>query len=157
MCLSRSEPLRRVVDHTSSRWVTILKLLLMLNIQCTSASESFSSVSTNENDWPCIQQVSCFPLFDLIRTPDYMSRMWVVIQSLSWSEPLMRITNSVSRVWVFILVFELIRTTDKWLITYPECESLSSIWADLNHWHEWLIIGPACELFPSVWADQKHW
>ena len=59
---------------------------------------------------------------------------------------------------------------------YPVCESLSSVWADQNHWWEWLKTHPASESLFSVfeqmrtaehmsslwvslcvWADQNHW
>ena len=52
------------------------------------------------------------------------------------------------------LVFDLIRTTDK---NGSACESLSSIWAEQNHYQDWLNMHPGCECLSSVWADQNHW
>ena len=83
-CLSRSEPLIRVVEHTSSLWVTC-------TLQC------LSRTSTDENGWTFVQFVSCLPLFEHMRMAEHASSQWVALQYMYESEPLTRMVNIVLR------------------------------------------------------------
>ena len=83
-------------------------------------------------------------------------REWVVLQCLSRSEPLTRMSEHVSRLWVHSLMCEWFKTTDKRGITDWWSELFSGSWADQNHWQDWTCIQTVSSP-SSVWGDQIQW
>ena len=129
-------------ESLSSVWPDQNHWWAWLNIkylQDVSWSPVFKQITTTDkNGWTCLQLVSCFPMFEKINTTDkntYASSLWVTLQFLnrSLAEPLMRTTEHLGS------------------------ESLSSVWADQNHWREWLNMHPGCESLSCVRANQNHW
>ena len=170
--LSRSDLLMRIAEHASSKWVH---------------SPVFEQIrSTDENGWTCRKWVHS-PVFQ-IRTTDnggtcvqdvsLLYRVWAdlnhwwggfnthsaseSLQCLSGSEPLMRMSEHTSREWVYFLVFEQIRTTDKngWI-----CIQQVSLFSNVNNLKsrttdkKWLNTHLASELLSTFcqWADQNYW
>ena len=88
----------------------------------------------------------------LMRMGEHASRVSVSLYWLSSSELLTRIYGHSSSMWVSPLI---IRLTD-------ENEHASSLWVllqwlvDQNHWQEWVDMHLACESLSSD-ADQNHW
>ena len=85
--------------------------------------------TTEENGWSCIQDVSCSPVF------------------LTRSEPLTRLmAEHMSSLWVAPCVWADQNYWQEWLNMCAESELVSSVYADLNHWHsEWLMLYSECK------------
>ena len=150
----------------------------LAHVQLVSCSPVFEQIgTTDENDWTCVQDVSCFPVQTRI-TDKYTSRLWVPLQYLNRSkllmrmaepassecvalpclsrlEPLTRTTGHASRMWVAVRADQ--NYWWEWLNMHPACESIFSVWTDQIHWQKLLIMHPVCESLSSVWADQYHY
>ena len=110
-------------------------------IQAVSHSLVFEQIrSTDLNGWTPIQNVSCFPVFEQTRSTDQTWNGWTPIQRvspfqcLSRSDPLTRMAEHPSRMWVTWLGLAL---------------------QDQIHWPKWLNNHSGCEplFFSSVLAD----
>ena len=125
--LIRSEPLMRLVEHMSRLWVPSSfrsQPLIRMGPGCKLLF-SFWAYQNHKKDWtlvciqgvshsllwPCqkhwwewlIQRVSRSPVFEQIRTTDkngWLHSKWVTLQSLSRSEPLMKLAEHISSLWV---------------------------------------------------------
>ena len=103
-CMSRSEPLTRLVEHIQS--VSLLSSVLAdrnhwwdwLNMdpEC----ESFSSIWADQNNW--CKWLNMHPGYELLFSEFPLK-----------SEPLRRMVKHIYSEWVWSLVFEQIRITDK--------------------------------------------
>ena len=132
--LSISKLLTRMVKHASSLWVALdvwADLMRMLNMHL--ASELLSWVWADQNhlsNWvntPASKSSSRLSRSEPLRKGEHTSREWVPLQYLNRSEPLTRMDEH-----------------------HPASESLSSIWADQNHWREWLNTNSESESLSSV-------
>ena len=59
--------------------------------------------------------------------------------------------ESLSSIWADWNHWQVVwHVSSKWV-------ALFSVWADQNRWRDWLNMHSVCESLSSVWADQNHW
>ena len=157
------KPLTRVIEHASSEWVALHFLTTDQNgWPWHLASELPFIVWADQNHWQ--EWLNLHPASELLYIvwvdQHHWQKWWnmhpgCVLLSIFWAD-LMRVAEHTSSMWVTLHCWAYHNHWWEWLNT-------SSMWvapqhlSRSDHWQEYLNMHPGGKSLSSVWADQNHW